>query len=311
MFEYAILFGFCALQVSQAAAAGPIVIAHRGASGYLPEHTLEAYAMAHALGADYIEPDVVLTKDARFICLHDIYLEATTNVEEVYPDRCREDAQWYAADFTLDEIKRLQVHERLKGRFPVRASNFEVPTFEEMIELVQGLNKTTGREVGIYPELKAPAWHREQGLAMEEAFLDVVGRYGYKGERARIYVQCFEAEPLRRMRQLGSKLPQVQLIGSDGEYDPMVTPEGLAAIAGYANGIGPAKKRIRKNPALVEWAHEAELVVHPYTFRADDLPLGTLSFDKELSRYLIDYGVDGLFTDFADKVVVFVEENQG
>src|SRR5690606_29927835 len=122
------------------AAGDPVVIAHRGASGYLPEHTLAAYAMGYAMGADYIEPDLVLTKDKHFICLHDIHLEATTNVEEVFPDRRRDDGKWYAADFTLAEIKTLEAQERIKGRFPQGHSPLGVPTFEEMVELVQGLN---------------------------------------------------------------------------------------------------------------------------------------------------------------------------
>ena len=140
-----------------------IVIAHRGASGYLPEHTLPAYALAHGMGADFIEPDLVLTRDGHLICLHDIYLQETTNAEQLFPDRARDDGRWYAADFTLDEIRRLQAEERLDSRFPKGASRFAVPAFTEMIELVQGLNGRTGRAVGIYPELKAPAWHRAEG----------------------------------------------------------------------------------------------------------------------------------------------------
>jgi len=131
--------------------------------------------MAYALGADYVEQDLALTKDGRFICVHDIHLEATTNVEEVFPDRKRPDGRWYVADFTLEEVKRLRAHERLPHRFPMGQSKFEVPTFEEAIELVQGLNKTCGRDIGIYPELKEPSWHRQAGLPMEESFLKVVG----------------------------------------------------------------------------------------------------------------------------------------
>ena len=134
-----------------------IVIAHRGASGYLPEHTLEAYVMAYALGADFIETDLALTMDGVFVCIHDIYLEYTTNVKEIFPNRARKDKHWYVADFSLDEIKQLGVHERIRAngiayfpsRFPLDFSKFEVPTFAEMIELIQGLNKSTGHNVGI------------------------------------------------------------------------------------------------------------------------------------------------------------------
>ena len=164
--------------------AGRIVIGHRGASGYLPEHTLESYALAHGQGADYIEPDLVRTKDGAFICLHDIYLDATTDVATAFPGRARADGRYYAADFTLEEVRRMRVHERLDRRFPRGVSRFSVPTFEEMIELVAGLNRTTGRRAGIYPELKQPAFHRAAGMPMEEAFLEIVRRHGVGGPDA-------------------------------------------------------------------------------------------------------------------------------
>ena len=153
--------------------AGRLVIGHRGACGYLPEHTLESYALAHGQGADYIEPDLVRTRDGAFLCLHDIYLEPTTDVAAVFPGRARADGRYYAIDFTLEEVRRLRVRERLDRRFPQGASRFAVPTFEEMIELVAGLNRTTGRRAGIYPELKQPAFHRDEGQPMEEAFLAI------------------------------------------------------------------------------------------------------------------------------------------
>ncbi|NUM53916.1 MAG: glycerophosphodiester phosphodiesterase [Candidatus Hydrogenedentes bacterium] len=291
-----------------AVAQSKIVIAHRGASGYVPEHTLEAYAMAHAMGADYIEPDVVLTKDKVFICLHDIHLEGTTNVEQVFPDRKRADGKWYAADFTLAEIKQLGAHERLKNRFPQDKSSFQVPAFAEMIELVQGLNKTTGREAGIYPELKEPAWHRDNGLPMEEAFLELVTQYGYSGEDAKIFVQCFEPSPLKRMRaDLKSDLPQIQLMGGQREFAPMMTNEGLAEIATYANGIGPDIGTVEKSPDLVARAHAAKLLVHPYTLRKDSLPPKYTAFDNAANQFYNVYGVDGLFTDHADLAIQFLK----
>lgn len=279
----------------------PIIIAHRGACGYLPEHTLEGYAMAYALGADYIEPDLVRTKDGRFICLHDIQLQDTTNAEELFPERKREDGKWYAADFTLEEIKQLSVHERLPFRFPEGAASFRVPTFEEMIELVQGLNKTTKRQVGIYPELKAPAWHRSEGLPVEEAFLEVTKRYGYEGKDALIFVQCFEQATLKRLRnELGSQLPQIMLVGGGASNASLVTPEGLEAIAGFAEGIGPDKTVIDENPEIVTEAHKHGLKVHPYTFRAEFPGKGYESVEAELARFFFEYGVDGAFTDFTD-----------
>ncbi len=286
----------------------PLVIAHRGASGYLPEHTLEAYAMAYAQGSDYLEPDLVMSKDGHFLCLHDRHLETTTNVEEVFPDRKREDGRWYAADLTLEEIKQLSVHERMDSRFPKGAASFEVATLEELIELVQGLNQTTGREVGIYPELKAPAWHRAQGLPMEEAFLEIMTRYGYEGEEALVFVQCFEAEALQRLRhELGSELPQVMLMSDNARGAQLVTPEGLDAVAEFAEGIGPNKRLVDRNPDLVRDAHARGLVVHPWTFRVEAPGDGYASMDEELAHFFFEYGVDGVFTDFPDRAVAVIQ----
>ena len=284
-----------------------VVIAHRGASGRLPEHTLEAYTAAHVLGADYIEPDLARTKDGRFICLHDIHLEATTDVEARFPERRRDDGRWYAADFTLAEVKSLRVHERLPNRFPAGASAFEVPTFEEMIELVQGLNKTTGRTAGIYPELKAPGWHARNGLPMEKAFLDIVTEYGYTGPDAPIFVQCFEPKALKALRRMGCELPFIQLVGGSAANDAMLSEAGLRDIATYAQGIGPDKKRIMADPKVVERAHAAGLKVHPYTLRKDAVPGVYADFQDELRHFYGVYGVDGLFTDFPGVAARFLE----
>ncbi|MFC2105442.1 glycerophosphodiester phosphodiesterase [Candidatus Bipolaricaulota bacterium] len=294
-----------------------IVIGHRGAAGYLPEHTLEGYAYAHALGADYIEPDLVMTKDGQFICLHDIYLEPTTNVEEVFPDRRRNDGHWYAIDFTLDEIRELRVHERCKNggepyypnRFPVALSQFAVPTFADMIELIEGLNGSTGRSVGIIPEIKRPSWHASEGLPMEEALLDALDRYGYTGTDANAFVQSFEPDSLKRLRsELESEIPLVQLISGSWAYAHMWTEAGLDEIAAYADAIGPSKGIIEANPEFVEWAHERGLTVFPYTFREDDLPAKYVSLDEEIRTFLFVYNVDGLFTDFPDVVRNFLSQ---
>lgn len=285
-----------------------VVIAHRGASGYLPEHTLPAYALAHGMGADYIEPDLVLTKDGHLICLHDIYLQATTNVEQVFPDRARDDGRWYAADFTLAEIRRLEAEERLRDRFPRGKSRFAVPSFVEMIELVQGLNERTGRTAGIYPELKAPAWHRAEGLPMEEALLKVVERYGYLESGAPIFVQSFEEESLRRLRDLGSELPQVLLMAEVEQYRKFLSAGGMAGIAAFADGIGPAKTMLERQPELIGWARDAGLTIHPYTFRADQVPDRHGSHEAELERYLFGLGVDGVFTDYPDRARAVLDD---
>lgn len=283
------------------ASADKIVISHRGASGYLPEHTLEAYALAYGMGADYIEPDLVRTKDGRFIALHDIHLQSTTNVEEVFPERKREDGQWYAADFTLEEIKQLRAEERLEGRFPAGKSDFELPTFEEVIELVQGLNESTGRSVGIYPELKEPRWHEREGLAMEEEFLKIIRQYKYDSAEASIFVQCFEEKPLQKLREQGMQCPAVFLMSKGAKTDEA----RLNAISSYAQGIGPDKQMVADDPALVQRAHGAGLVVHPYTIRRAGRAYND-GVREELQKFYVEYGVDGVFTDYPDDAAIFL-----
>ncbi|MGV8122356.1 MAG: glycerophosphodiester phosphodiesterase [Candidatus Xenobiia bacterium LiM19] len=295
--------------------AGRKVYAHRGASGYLPEHTLPAYALAHGLGADYIEPDLVLTKDGVFICVHDIYLEDTTNVEEVFPKRARKDGHWYAIDFTLPEIKSLSVHERsedgkspvFKNRFPLGKSRFEIATFKEMIELVQGLNRSRGRNTGIIPELKQPSFHAREGQPVEKKFLETVKQYGYDSAGSLIIVQCFEAATLRNLKALGCNLQMMQLVEEPGEdrvsYSEELNDTALREIAAYAAILSPNKIRIEKNPSLVKAAHKAGLKVCPYTFRADAVPDKYSSLEEELCTFYVIYGVDGLFTDFPDRAV--------
>ncbi|MCP4640958.1 MAG: glycerophosphodiester phosphodiesterase [bacterium] len=284
-----------------ARSAGKIVIAHRGASGYLPEHTLEAYAMAYALGADYVEQDVVMTKDGRFVCLHDIHLEKVTNVEEAFPERKRDDGAWYAIDFTLEEIRGLRAHSRVRTRFPADMSAFRVPTFEEAIELIQGLNQSTGRRVGLYPELKQPGWHRKQGSPMEEGFLEILKRYGLNATDAPIFVQCFESGPLKRLRlDLESQAPQILLVGGKDPEIPLLQPDGLRGVAAYAEGIGPYKRLVETKPAIVKAAHDAGLAVHPYSFMAEIVPRQYASLAEELTHFYFVYDVDGVFSDFTD-----------
>jgi len=312
-----------------------IVIAHRGASGYLPEHTLEAAAMAYAMGADYIEQDVVLTKDDHAIVLHDIHLETVTNVAQVFPQRARADGRYYAIDFALAEIKALQVHERIAPstgtavyprRFPVARSQFEIPTLEEEIMLVQGLNKSTGREVGIYVELKAPAWHAGEGKDLAKIVLEILYRHGYRDQQARAFIQCFDPATLQRLKfALNVKLPLVQLLGENSwneaavDYARLRTPDGLAEIAAYARGIGPWLPHLvlgkdetgkLKISSLVREAHAVGLLVHPYTFRADELLEGFTSFEEMLRTFFFDLQIDGVFTDFPDRAVKFLQESK-
>ena len=298
----------------------PLVIAHRGASAYLPEHTLEGKALAFAMGADYLEQDVVATRDDELIVLHDIHLDDVTDVGTQFADRARSDGHFYARDFTLEEIRTLTVSERLSadgqgahypGRFPPRCGRFRVPTLSEEIDFIQGLVRSTGRPVGIYPEIKRPAWHRDEGIELGDALIECLARHGYDSDEAAVYVQCFDFEETRRLaRELGTPLPLVQLLGendwgeSGSDYDYLKTPSGLAAIAEVASGIGPWIGQILTSidagpgtspSSLVADAHAAGLTVHPYTFRADDLPAGFESLEQLLDWALREAGIDGFF----------------
>lgn len=278
------------------------IIAHRGACGYLPEHTLPAYAMAHAMGADYLEPDLVMTRDGVLIILHDIDLAATTDVAQRFPERRNARGHWCPADFDFAEIRQLQARERLEGRFRRDSRGFQVPAFEELLQLLSELNRLTGRRVGVYPETKSPAFHRRRGLPMEPPLLELLARYGYSSREDRVCIQSFDPDNLRQIREeLGSELMLVQLLSRT----PSATR--LDEIARYGDGIGPDKRLIenrRRQPvrdnALVREAHARGLLVHPFTFRADQLTAGDSGLEDELRRFYFDYGVDGLFCDHPD-----------
>jgi len=329
----AVLTGVIALAGVKVAAGGEkTVIAHRGASGYLPEHTLEAKATAHAMGADFIEQDVVLTKDGVPVVLHDIHIDTTTDVAEVFPERARADGRFYAIDFSLAELKRLSVTERFDprtgdavypGRFPVGEGDFEIATLAEEIELIQGMNASTGRKVGIYPEIKAPAWHRKEGQDISRIVLETLRAYGYRDKADPVFVQCFDWDETRRMRgELGWQGRLVQLIGEnrwrlapDTDFDFLRSADGIAAIAEVADGIGPWLRHVvsgvdgQGQPRitdLVARAHARGLVVHPYTLRADDLPDYAASFADALAIFYVAAGVDGVFTDFPDRAARFL-----
>ncbi|TGD75875.1 glycerophosphodiester phosphodiesterase [Mangrovimicrobium sediminis] len=313
----------------------PIVIAHRGASAYLPEHTLEAKALAHAMGADYLEQDVVLSRDGVPVILHDIHLESTSDVATRFPDRAREDGRYYALDFSLEELRELRLHERSRrdddglqravypGRFPLGQGEFRLPTLREEIELIDGLNHSRGQRRGLYIELKSPNWHTAQGYEIAVAVLDVLRATGYDQRSEQVFLQCFDDATLIRLRrELHTPLPLIQLIGENDwgedsavDYDWLRSEAGLAHIAGYADGIGPWIPQVvalRDNQlaptGLAAAARARGLLVHPYTLRADDLPDGVDSVD-ELHRALFEAaGVDGLFSDFPDLTRRFIDE---
>jgi glycerophosphoryl diester phosphodiesterase len=203
------------LGVVAAAEPRPLIIAHRGASGYLPEHTLAAKALAYGQGADYLEQDVVLSKDGVPVVFHDPHIDTTTDVAKKFPGRQRADGRFYALDLTIAELKQLNASERFNPktgkavfprRFPVGVGSFQVVTLEEEIQFIQNLNRTTGRNVGIYPELKAPAWHRQEGHDLAAAVLPILRKYGYDTKESACYVQCFEYAEIKRLRgELGQR----------------------------------------------------------------------------------------------------------
>lgn len=291
----------------------------------MPEHTLEAKALAFGQGADYLEQDVVATRDDQLVVLHDIHLDRTTDVAERFPGRHRPDGRFYVRDFDLAELKTLNVHERRKadgtsavypGRFPTGTGHFQIATLSEEIGMILGLNASTGRTVGIYPEIKRPAWHRNEGIDITGMLLGLLDENGFSARGDPVFVQCFDASELRRVRNdLGSDLPLIQLIGenawgeSDTDYEQLKNPESLMQLAEVADGIGPWLGQLYTladidgqpvSTGMVSAAHAAGLLVHPYTFRADELPQGFASFDETIGWFAGTLGIDGFFTDFPD-----------
>ncbi len=305
--------------------ATPVIIAHRGASGYLPEHTLAAKAAAHAMGADYLEQDVVLSKDDVPIVLHDIHVDAVTDVAARFPERKRADGRYYALDFTVAELKQLRVSERFDPktgavvfprRFPKDQGGFQIVTLEEELQFIQGLNRSTGRRTGIYPEIKAPAWHRREGRDISRIALEMLARYGYRTKTDAVILQCFDVAEAKRIRtELGYAGRLVVLLGNEVSAAQWQKPERLAELAEFADGIGPALAQVLEPPGagtnriteLVSCAHALNLFVHPYTVRADDLPDG-IATSEELHRLLFEVAkVDGVFTDFPDRSREFLQ----
>lgn len=282
--------------------AGPVhreklLIAHRGASAYAPEHTRSAYELAIGQGADYIEPDLHLTRDGVFICLHDVTLERTTDVAMKFPDRKstrtirgREVRGWFAPDFTLAEIRSLDAGSWLHPRF----SDARIPTFEEVVAIARG-------RVGVIPELKDPDLYRDLGLAMADRFHEEAQRLGLGDGPGQVptWIQSFSPEALQRLRDLGSTLPRVFLFGGS-EASRWTGQEALADISGFAQGIGPAKSILLEVPELSARARAQGLKIFPYTFRAAQVPERFADVAAEMGYFLYELGVDGLFTDNPD-----------
>ncbi|MER6592002.1 glycerophosphodiester phosphodiesterase [Micromonospora purpureochromogenes] len=323
----------------------PIVIAHRGASGYRPEHTLEAYRLAIRMGADYIEPDLVSTKDGVLVARHENEISGTTDVStrpEFAARRATKSIDgvavtgWFTEDFTLAELKTLRAKERLPQ---VRVANtafdgrFEVPTFQEVIDLARTESRNRGRTVGVYPETKHPSYFASIGLPLEEPLVAVLRRNKLTHRNDPIFVQSFETANLRKLDAM-IDVPLVQLLDAAGRpydftaagdartYADLATPAGLAWIADYADGVGLNKNlivprdatgKLRAPTTVVRDAHRERLVVHAWTFRAENqfLPAdfrigadpnarGDITAEYELFYGL---GLDGVFADQPDTAV--------
>ncbi len=309
---------FAGLLAAAPAQAQPscVVVAHRGASGYLPEHTLPAYRLAIQLGADFIEPDLVMTRDGVLVARHERQLERSTNVADLPEFAGRRTTQaiageqvagWFVEDFTLAELRKLRARET---RPAVRPGNtafndrFPVPTLAEVISVLRDEEQRAGRKLGLYPELKDPDVFRARGLDPERALLAQVSAVGVP-----VYIQSFDADSLRRLRSL-TTLPLVQLLETAPPGATPLPPPDLAVIAAYAQGVGAPKTMITASSRFVAKARQAGLFVHGWTFRAENLYL-TPSFQRgtepnargnlagEISAAL-DQGMTGFFTDQPD-----------
>lgn len=319
------------MPVSPASAARPIVIAHRGASGERPEHTLASYTLAIEQGADFIEPDLVMTKDGELVARHENEIGGTTDVAShpEFADRKRTkliDGEthtgWFTEDFTLAELKTLRAKERLpllrRGN-TAYDGQFAIPTLGEIIALAKEASAKTGRTIGIYPETKHPSYFASIGLPMEGKLVAQLKAAGWDGADAPVFIQSFEVNNLKALHAM-TRVPLIQLMAAQGgpadgaapSYAAMASPEGLKGIAAYAAGIGPDKAMVVAGDGtvspLVANAHAAGLKVHPWTFRAENFflpsglrtginPAGHGRLDEEIARYLAA-GVDGFFTDY-------------
>ena len=272
------------------------LIAHRGASGYAPEHTVAAYQLALDQKADFVEPDLAITKDSVLICLHDDSLERTTNVEEVFPDRYSREVtgrdgarQWLANDFTLAEIKRLDAGSWMDPKF----AGARIPTWQEMLELVRG-------KAGLYPELKSPPLYTKRGVDMMKLFVDSVKKNGLDQaaslKSTPVVIQSFDEASVRRAAIELPTIPRVFLTSDEAD----LTDARLRALAVFATGIAPEKRVILKHTDMVARAHAAGLTVTSWTFRTGE-PQQLGSLREEMAEFLYTIGIDALFTNNPDQ----------
>lgn len=275
-----------------------INIAHRGASAYAPEHTIASYTLAMAQGADFVEQDLAVTRDGVLVCIHDVTLERTTNVEEVFPDRFVEvkegpgaGKRWFVNDFTLAEIKRLDAGSWFGEKF----AGARIPTFQEAIDLVR-----TRPGTGLYPELKDPEFYRERKVDQDQLFIDIVRKNGLANDpKTPLVIQSFDDVILKHMAKDLPTVPRVYLVGAEN-LSRIDSAEKVKEVAGWATGLGPNKMIVAKLPDVMKWARAAGLTVTPWTFRSANT--GTFpSVKAEMEEFLYKFDVDALFTDNPDQ----------
>ena len=295
-----LLIGVLTLSCGAGSTAEKMLVAHRGASAYVPEHTLEAYELAIEQGADFVEQDLQITSDGALVCLHDPTLERTTNVEELFPERSREVVWkgvkrqiWLLNDFTLNEVKQLDAGSWFDSEF----AGATIPTFREAIELVLGRS-------GLFPELKNPQIYTDLETSFEELMLQTLREYDLaepgRNQKTPVIVQSFDEEILKRLKNdLGCRLPLVFLVSRE-MGDSRLSSAGLRKIREFAGGIGPSKHLLYDDRDIVIRAHDLGLKVTPYTFNSTHLIPQFESAAEEMSYFLYDLGVDSLFTDNPD-----------
>ncbi len=285
-----------ATQPPHAPATAKTLVAHRGASAYAPEHTLAAYTLAIEQGADFVEQDLAVTKDGVLVCIHDLTLERTTNVEEVFPTRAVHDPSrpagekhWFVHDFTLAELKRLDAGAWFGQKF----AGTTIPTFQEAVDLVKG-------KAGLYPELKDPEFYRQRGVRPEALLAASLTKNGLvNNPKTAVIIQSFDAATVKALATTLPQVPRVYLVGGEAR-SAVDTKEKVQAIAAWATGLGPNTALIEQNPTLVAWAHDAHMTVTPWTFRERD-PAKYPALRAEMARFLYALGVDALFTDNPDQ----------
>jgi glycerophosphoryl diester phosphodiesterase len=274
-------------------------IAHRGASGYAPEHSAAAYKLAMEQKVDFVEPDLAVSKDNVLFCMHDDTLERTTNVAEVFPDRVavgyetrQPGKHWLANDFTMAELKRLDSGKWFKPEF----AGQRLLTFQEMIDLVKARPG-----FGIYPELKSPELYKSRGIDQVKLFVDIVKKNGLeKPESLKtmpVIIQSFDESAIRRVAVDLPTVPRVFLTSKDED----VTDARIKELAKFATGIAPEKFVIERHPEMVARAHAAGLTVTSWTFRADDKDMKFPNVKAEMTHFLYDLGIDALFTNNPDQ----------